>query len=952
MWLRVLGAVQVRVSDTWVDIGPARQRAVLAALLVEPGKTLTTGQLIDRVWGDTPPPQARKTLYTYLFRLRATLRRGAPAGAETVIVRRSGGYAFVGEPTLVDLHRFRALAAKARRERDDRQAMVQWRQALELWRGEAFEGLDVPWLRALAAGLEAERRAAVLDYYDVMLRCGEHGNLLPELSAAASADPLDERLACQLMLALYRSGRQRDAIGRYQFIRQRLRAELGNEPGPELRQLYQQILRQDPALTRPARQESEAIAATQAPLETDAGPPAQLPSDISGFVGRETELRLLDQVLADHGDGTSAVSITVISGGGGVGKTALAIHWAHRVRQRFPHGQLYVNLRGFDPAGQALSREAALRILLELLQVPPERIPASMEAQAGLYRSQLANKRMLILLDNARDVEQVRPLLPGAGGCLVVVTSRNSLEGLVATEGARPVALDVVDSADALHLLTRRLGTDRVAAEPGAARQIITACAGLPLALAIVAARAATYPTFPLQTLADELTDAQSRLDAFGSADAATDLRAVFACSYGALSPPSARLFRLLGLHPGPDLSVPVAASLAGVDYPQARLLLTELTRAHLINQRSPGRYSLHDLLRVYAHELAHTEETATDRHAASHRMFDHYLHTGHAAAQLIQHYQPSPLTAAAPVAGCSPEPINDSAQAVDWFRAEYPAVLAAITHAAESGFDEYALQLPSTLLNFFHRHGRWHDLIATQQVALTTAKLSNAHTEAADAHRLLGHAYGRLGQVSDARAHLYRALEYFQANGDRLGCARTHLGLSWLLEQAGDFADGMPHNQQALAEYQAVNDIRGQSIANNNMGLMYARAGETELAIRHCRRAIELAEECGAARNAGFAWDSLGTVYQLAGDYPQAASCYQQALRHRQQVPDLYAGTLTRLAETYRRAGNHTAATAALARAITVLEELGHPDAERLRRSAAGEEPIHLDEAGAKLYC
>jgi len=452
-------------------------------------------------------------------------------------------------------------------------------RALNLWRGrpladvtgvawleEQAERLDLLWLRVRQALSEAR------------LAAGEHAQLVPELEQIAADHPLDERVHGQLMLALYRSGRQADALAVYHRLRHTLDEELGIDPGQALRDLETAILRQDPALSAPAA--AATLAAPPAPV------PAQLPSAVPAFTGRTAELARLDALAgldagaagAGLGPATPAtVAICAVSGTAGVGKTALAVHWAHRVAGRFPDAQLYVNLRGFDPAGAALDPGQALRGFLDAFGVPTARIPADLDAQAGLYRSLLAGKRVLVVLDNARSAEQVRPLLPGAPGCLAIVTSRDQLAGLVATEGARPLALDLLTAADARKLLVRRLGADRAVGEPEAVEAIITACARLPLALTIAAARAATSPGFPLAAIAAELQESGSALDPVDGGDLATDVRAVFSWSYHALSAGAARLFRLLGLHPGPDIPITGAASLAGIPPGQARTVLPVL---------------------------------------------------------------------------------------------------------------------------------------------------------------------------------------------------------------------------------------------------------------------------------------------------------------------------------------------------------------------------------------
>jgi hypothetical protein len=434
-------------------------------------------------------------------------------------------------------------------------------------------------------------------------------------------------------------------LSAYQRAKRRLADELGVDPGADLKHLELTILRGD---------ERQVTSPGAGPRLTDPRP-AQLPADLPSFTSRGDELAALDAILARTTDPPTAAVIS-LSGTAGVGKTALALHWAHRVADRFPDGQLYVDLRGFDPTGSAMSPDEAIRGFLDAVGVTARCIPASLDARAGRYRSLLAGRRMLVVLDNARDTDQVCPLLPGAPGCLVLVTSRNQLTSLVAKEGAHPVTLDLLAPDEALQLLTRRLGPARVAGELDAAEDIIASCARLPLALSIVAARAASHPTFRLADLAADLRSRHNGLDAFDGGEPVTDARALFSWSYHALSDPAARLFRLLGLHPGPDIGNLAAASLAGIPVARARSLLAQLTRAHLVTERAPGRYAFHDLLRTYAAELARAVDGDAERRAARQRMFDHYLHTSHAAGRLLDApREPSLPDGAQPAAGHEP---------------------------------------------------------------------------------------------------------------------------------------------------------------------------------------------------------------------------------------------------------------------------------------------------------
>jgi DNA-binding SARP family transcriptional activator len=508
-------------------------------------------QLIDRVWSQHPPQRARETLRSYLSRLRHVL----PAD-EVGFVRRPGGYVLTVDPMAVDLHRFDHLVAEAGATDRVETAVALLSQALGLWRGEPFATMDTPWLNTLREGVERRWLAATLDRNDLVLDLGHHAALLTDLIACAAGHPLDERLAGQLMLALYRSGRQADALATYRQMRVRLAEELGTDPGRPLQQLHQRVLTADTALAAPT-------GAATAPARGSGRPPQQLPASSGSFTGRAVELAELDKLMDAAPDRAATVVISAIGGTGGIGKTWLALRWANDNTDRYPDGHLYVDLRGFDPANDPVAPAAAVRGFLDALGVEPAQIPADPDAQAGLYRSLVAGRRMLIVLDNARDSATVTPLLPAAGPSAVLVTSRHQLAGLVATHDARPLPLDTLPDADAYDLLTRRLGRQRTAAEPQPVTDIVRHCAGLPLALAIVAARAALQPHLPLAALAAQLRTATTRLDALEAGDLSVNLRAVLSCSTQALPLEAARVFALLGLVPGPDISVAAVASLA-----------------------------------------------------------------------------------------------------------------------------------------------------------------------------------------------------------------------------------------------------------------------------------------------------------------------------------------------------------------------------------------------------
>jgi len=604
---RVLGDVRVSVQGRDIDLGFQRQQCVLAVLLVEANRVVSVDDLVERAWGERAPRRARTALYSYLSRLRGVL-----AAAEDVdLVRRNGGYRLTVDERCVDLHHFRDLVGRARACPDDRTADSLLADALALWRGDAFNGLDSPWLGGVRDTAEHDRFAAELDHADIALRCGRHAGLLTELAGRAAARPLDERLAGQLMVALYRSGRQADAIGHYHHIRARLADDIGADPCPPLQRLYHQILAGDQDFDDPVEASRPAV-------------PRQLPAAPAWFVGRRHELTAL---AAAVNRAAGVMAIAAITGAGGIGKTSIALHWAHQHVDEFPDGQLFVDLRGFTPGEEPLTPAAAIRGLLAGLGVGPERVPLELDAQIGLYRSKVADKRMLVVLDNAASAAQVAPLLPGSAACTVLVTSRDRLAGLVNTYGAQPVSVTGLPAVEARALLAARLGTARLTAEPQAVDDVIAHCAGLPLALSIMSGRAASQPELPLEDLAAELRDATARLAALDDGPSAS-MPAALARSYAALQPDQAVTFALLGLAPGPDISVPAAAALLDLPPARAGALLRALDRVSLVQQLVPGRYRLGDLARLFAADRARRDLPAADQVAALRRLADFYSRT------------------------------------------------------------------------------------------------------------------------------------------------------------------------------------------------------------------------------------------------------------------------------------------------------------------------------------
>jgi tetratricopeptide (TPR) repeat protein/transcriptional regulator with XRE-family HTH domain len=738
---------------------------------------------------------------------------------------------------------------------------------------------------------------------------------------------------------------RRKAVG---LTQEQLAAQLGVERTTVARWERGQALPQPwlrPKLARAlgvsADRVEELLAAGSAPaasLGAEAAVPRLLPASVADFTGRAAELQALTQTL-DHAGagGPGTVVISAIGGTAGVGKTALALHWAHQVAGRFPDGQLYANLRGFDPAAAPAEPEAVIRAFLDALGVPPARIPASPEGQAGVYRDLLAGRRMLIVADNARDEEQVRPLLPASPASLVLVTSRSQLAGLAANDGARLLTMDVLSYAEAVDLLETRLGPARVAAEPTAVEQIARLCACLPLALSIAAGRAATRPRFPLSALADELASAAGRLDALDAGDPASSVRAVFSWSTRQLSAEAGRMFRLLGLHSGPDISVPAAASLADTTVPQARQLLANLARMHLIAEHIPGRYAFHDLLRAYAAEQARHTESQDDRDAAVGRVLDYYLHTAARASYLLYPSR-EPVTLAPPRPGAVPGHTADETQALAWLEAEHQVLLAAVTLAEDSGFDSHAWQLPWAMATFLRTRGHWQERAATQRTALAAATRLGDPAARALSARLLAIACAELGDDDDARGYFSRSLTLYQRLGSHPGEARIQNHLGFLAERQGRYADALAHAEQALRRYQAIGDKAAEAQALNSVGWYHGLLGDYQLARVFCRQALTLNAEVGHRSLEGYVWDSLGYAEHHLGNLTEAAACYQRSLRAARETGDRFyeANALAHLGDNHHAAGKPTQAREAWQQAVAILDDLQHPDADQVRAKLA----------------
>jgi DNA-binding SARP family transcriptional activator/tetratricopeptide (TPR) repeat protein len=950
-----------------VELAGTRLRVLLAALLLNADVPVSSDALTEAVWDGNPPGGSAVTLRSYVMRLRRAL--GPEAGSR--ITAREPGYMLSLNEAALDVRHFETLgqeAAAARHSQAWAQASSSALLGLGLWR--AVPLLDVPSqvLRdQFVPRLEQIHVQLQEDYAEAELRLGRHEHLLPQLSDLSVQHPLRERFRAQLMLALARTGRQAEALTAYQDARHELLDQLGVEPGPELRRLHRRILAGDPELLGPAQASGpraghpmesggdvsgEPGAASWEPRDPegdapgfagwhvprpgkDAPVPHQFPAGIPHFTGRKAELDLLSAAMGEPGSPDSGtVVISAIGGMAGVGKTALAVHWAHQHAAGFPDGQLYADLRGFGPAGVPVDAAVVARRFLEALGVPAARIPADTDAQFGLYRSMLAGQRMLIILDNARDADQVRPLLPGAGGCLVLVTSRSELADLIALEGAVRLPVGLLDPKEARDLLARRLGADRVAAERAEADELAGLCARLPLALNIAAARAAARPAQTLRELAAGLRDA--RLDLLSAGPGHADVRAVFSWSYRALSPPGARLFRLLGLHPGPDISIPAAASLAALDHGPARLALDELAGANLLAEHVPGRYALHDLLRAYAAEQARACDSEDERRAAVRRVLDHYLLTARAAALLLvrRGRQPHPPEMSAGVTGL---PLADQEQARAWCQAEQSVLLSAILLATEAGFTAHAWQLAWSIEAFPEQWRRWQDQIATGQIVLAAAGRAGDEVGQAYAHRYLGDALLLGSRPAEAYGHLQAALALSGQLGDRISQADTELSLAEALGQLGQPAEALARSRRSLEAYQAAGHDAGQATALNHIGWWHLMLGNYEQGLAACQDAIELipcTDDLSLRFVQAATLDTIGYAHHHLGHYGDAVARYQEALHAYQSLGELklQATILDHLGDTCLVAADPAAARDAWRQALAIFDDLSHPGAAQVR--------------------
>jgi DNA-binding SARP family transcriptional activator/tetratricopeptide (TPR) repeat protein len=941
--IQVFGSLRVWREGGELDLGPPARRAVLGLLVLGGGETVTTCELVDALWGDRPPRSAVNVLQTHVKHLRRLLEPDRPHRAGSAILPHvNGGYAVNQDAVDVDLSRVRRLLTEGNRG-DTARAAELLGEALRLWHGPPLA--DIPFLatQPTVVALVAERREVLARHGDAMIATGAAANVLPEVAAAAAEQSLDESAQARLIRAYHAVGQRARAFQVYHDVRDRLVEELGVDPGPELRAAHAALLDDDPRPVTETRPASHV--------------PRQLPAEPPGFAGRNAQLSTLDALLPGVGAG-GAVTIAAISGTAGVGKTALAVHWAHGVRDRFPDGQLYANLRG-HAHGQPVRPIEALTQFLPALGIPAERVPADLETASSLYRTMMTDRKTLVLLDNVAGPDQVRPLLPASQGSMVVVTGRDRMAGLVAMHGASQLTLDVLSPDDALDLLARVLGAERVRAEPEAAAEFAKLCVYLPLALRIAAANLADHPWRGISDHVLELREGNLLAALAVEGDEQAAVRTAFGLSYAALPDAARRLFRLLSLVPGADVSTEAVAALAGTDARQAGQLLDRLAGAHLVEHHATGRYRFHDLLRLYAAERAEHEEQ--DRDAVLNRLYDWYLRAADGAARLLYpHMLRLPVPA---IEAPMPAGVTDPATASAWLDTERGNLVAAIRRAgprpvawlladamrgyfwmcmrrvdwqaaAEAGLAaaeaagepraQAAAQLSLADLNF--RHGRSRQAVRHHTHALLHARRAGWLEAQAAVHGNLGLVHRRSGRLAGAAARFERGLRLSRAIGQPAGEAVALGNLGLVHWEMGRLAQAAEHHAEALRGHRRVESRYGEALSLSHLGQAQRSRGLLAESAELLTTALELYRDAGARAGEAEAHSRLAATYSDLGRRDEALDHALAGLELARETgdPRATAEALATLAAVHHRLGHRPDAVLRYGQALQLIRETG----------------------------
>lgn len=912
---RLLGPVELAVDGEPVPLGPAKRRAVLAALAVDAGRPVPVAALIDRVWGEQPPPEARNTLYSHVARLRRLLAE-AGAAQEAVLVRRSGAYLLDVDENRVDLLRVRRLVERARGSSDARERVSLLRGAVGLWRGDALVDVPGAWAERARDRVDEQRVATLVLWGSLELELGGDPEVVLERVAdAVTRHPLAEPLIAVQLRALFQAGRAAEALSRYAVTRRRMVEELGTEPGPELQALHEALLRGE--LDRPGT--------PVAPARTV---PAQLPRDSVAFTGREAEMDRLVRAVTETGE-SGVIAVHAVAGMAGVGKTALAIHAGHALAERFPDGQLFVRLHAHTPGQEPADPADVLASLLVDDGVTASMVPvledtrATLDARASLWRSRMAGRRTLLVLDDAADEAQIRPLFPGAPGCLVLITSRRRLAGL---PDAVAVALDTLSPPEAARLFTTlsEVGGRRVdPAEHGVVVELVRRCGHLPLAIAVLAGRLRQHPAWHLSDLVGDLDAARDRLAVLCVRDIA--VAAALDLSYERLPPERQRLFRRLSLHPGADLDAYAAAALDDIDPAEAIRHLEALHDEHLVMETAPGRYRMHDLVREYAAGRC-AEDPASDRDKARGQLLDYYQRMAEIADSHVSPLGGSHRRPRTGVIGAGPG-LHDRRTAMAWMRAERSNVLVAAAHCRQVGEHRRLIALASAMATFLHLAGPWDRATSLYEAAAAAADRIGDHGRQAGALMDLATVRYYAGLHPQAIEAVTRAEGRYARCGDRRGQAYALNLLGELLGSSERYPEGLAAIGRALEIFRKVGDRNGEAAAHMELGGARTFIGDYAVAEEHLTRALAIQLEVDDRQALAKCYNYLGTLLFATCDYPAAADALRQAMELAEQVGDRagVAGAHIQLSAVRRLTGDYAAAVAAATAAARVCSEIGN---------------------------
>jgi len=941
MEFRTLGPIELWSAGQRQDLGPARARCVLAMLLLTPRTIVPVETLIDRLWDTRPPPKARESLSVYIARLRATLRQAL--GDSVHLVGRARGYVLDADPEVVDLHQFRRLRRQAdalTASGDYDHAALLLREADGLWRGQALAGIAGDWVERMRHGLEEERRAAIIERVECELELGRHADLVGELGHLLAQYPLDETFIAHQMTALYWSGRPGDALSLFRETRSRLVDEQGTEPGPLLSELHQRILGRDPQLAvrvvgqRPGRGVR----------------PDTLPPETAEFVGRDEELGML----------TGSPQIAVIEGMPGVGKTALAVHAARGVSEQYPDGTFYLNLHAHDPGIPSLDATEALDRLLRMLSVPAAQIPDTIGERVALWRAQLSRRRAVIILDDVSRHDQIRPLLPVAGGCLILITTRRRLAGLGA---ACTLTLDVLPVDDAGTLFRRIAGegrtsdTDKVAA-------VVELCGRLPLAIQLTAGRVSHDRHLGLADLIEELSQSPARLG--GTGTASPEVLSAFDLSYRALEPDHQRFFRRLGAGPCASVSMQAAAALGGCTLAEAEKALVTLLDHHFLARAPGGQFRFHELIRGYAAVRAARDDPETEVRLAVGRLLDYYLHSADQADRVLHPFRrrtPVPVThlPAASPAVSSPE------DAAAWLESEWRNILQAAWHAGRHEWKQRCADLTHVLADFVEIRAYWEEAVSAHALALQAcrdladpARIARASLELSAVNQQIGRheeslplaeeaaviyraaadrrgeaeALDRIGMAHQRAARSREALAYFHearilyrdaADQHGVAAALSHSAIAcWHL---GRWPEASAHLREALALYRKAGDRRGEAKTLNNLGRVRLHCGYHRDALHAYEESLKIFAEIGGAQNEAILCHNIGTVHHYKGSYAEGLAACRRALAIYRDIGDLpdEADVLNDIGAIYHSAACYDEALIYHQKAQQIAEEIGN---------------------------